>query len=172
MSLEQALEKWSQSSAGKSRLKSAVRTAPATSNIAKAQVKAAEFYSKEFRRILNEVMVNTLGYSYESYLQESAAKEPEENAVSIKMTFDPEKIHRDSLQPDRYDGAYDIVALLNHGYSADGAVYGYYKPADKVIRSLVAREGTFFIQRAVEQFNSLYGKSAKAYYNEKYDKRN
>ena len=72
--------------------------------------------------------------------------------VAVYMTDNP---HRDSLYPKKYDGVDNIVALMNCGYSANGEVFGIWK--DKRIVSLQMREGKWFMQKAADEFERLYG---------------
>lgn len=66
-------------------------------------------------------------------------------------------LHRDSLEPDRYDGVYDIVRLLNDGYSANGRVFGIWPGhGDKKRYSLMRRSGSHFIEQAIDDFMGNY----------------
>lgn len=65
-------------------------------------------------------------------------------------------LHRKSLNPDRYDGVENIVALLNSGYSARHQTYGYWESAGEKIASLANRNGTHFIEQAIRNFTENY----------------
>lgn len=74
--------------------------------------------------------------------------------IDINMLDNP---HRESLQPENYRGADNIVALFNVGYKAPGAVYGTWQSKGIDTWSLSHREGSFFLQAAVNEFNAKYG---------------
>jgi len=73
-------------------------------------------------------------------------------SIQIYMSDNP---HRDSLMPQKYGGVENIVAIFNSGYSADGRVYGMWH--GKKIASLEQRQGSFFMQKAVNAFEAKYG---------------
>ena len=88
-----------------------------------------------------------------------------DGSFSVTLQFSPESLHRDSLENDLgYDGVDNIVALFNCGYHARDYVYGYWsghKGADgddAWIRSRKDRDPLYFMQEAVAEFNSKYGK--------------
>ena len=96
----------------------------------------------------------------ESFDIESASEESDEfYYVGIAML---DSARRESLQPEKYEGVSNIVALLNTGYPKDGRkvgrVHGYWETADREIWSLPHREGLRFIQHAIDRFNSTYAK--------------
>lgn len=82
-------------------------------------------------------------------------------------------LHRESLNPESYDGVRNIVALLNNGYHASDYAYGFwdnhaytgewnvlrqgYGDNFAYIRSMKDRQGLHFIQQAVQDFNGNYG---------------
>ena len=143
-----------------------------------------DFYRDEFLWILRKKISQIPSYYGDGYLGESYDFADEGNIncegkfnessgyYEFHFNFDPDSIKRSSLYPKKHTvGAYDIVALINHGYDAKGIVHGYWAPADREVFSLQHREGAFFIQDAVEEFERLYGDVAKISYNEKYDRR-
>lgn len=73
-------------------------------------------------------------------------------SIQIYMSDNP---HRDSLMPQKYGGVENIVAIFNSGYSADGRVYGTWH--GKKTASLEQRQGSFFMQKAVNAFEAKYG---------------
>lgn len=94
------------------------------------------------------------------------------DGTSVIYVYFVDDLHRDSLQPEGYDGIRNIVALLNNGYHAKNYVYGYWEghsPAGEsrfdgrsidtsaYIRSRKDREGLQFIQQAINDFNGNYG---------------
>lgn len=83
--------------------------------------------------------------------------------VAISMGSNPS---RPSLYPEKYDGAYNIVALFNNGYDASGVVYGH--PNVEIdgqqsingffyTKSKQHRDGLGFMQSAVAEFNAKCG---------------
>ena len=62
---------------------------------------------------------------------------------------------RPSLQPSKYGGVSNIVALFNNGYSAGGQVFGEWH--GQRVGSRTMREGTHFVSQAVGMFNSTCG---------------
>lgn len=81
----------------------------------------------------------------------------ENGQYQIDVVFPTEIIRRESLYSDEYDGVDNIIALFNNGYKAKNPVYGYWKPADKRVRSTVSRSSLKFMQEAIDEFNSAYG---------------
>lgn len=75
-----------------------------------------------------------------------------EKGIAIYITDDPK---RPSLYREKYDGVDNIVAIFNNGYTADGFVYG--KWHGKKTRSLDKRQGSFFMQKAIDTFMEKYG---------------
>ena len=185
MSLQDKLEAWAKSSKGKAKIaearKSALKTGKAfgsrkgsggagTGGASRSDI---EFYKKEFLKILRE-KIQDAGYDFAApgNINVTGLFNDTTGYYELHFNFDQESIQRESLCPEKYpDGAYDIVALLNHGYDANGQVYGYWEPAGRVIGSLQSREGLFYIQAATETFEQLYGDTVRVSYNEKYDKR-
>lgn len=80
-------------------------------------------------------------------------------AIDISFVGD---LHRESLDPTRYDGINNIAALLNSGYSAGGIVYGiWHGHGDAVRHSLDKRGGAHFIENAVRNYMTGYSKKYK-----------
>lgn len=80
-------------------------------------------------------------------------------AMEISFTDD---LTRGSLEPARYGGARNIVAIFNNGYPADAGrseaisnVYGWWHGS--YIHALGARHGLHFMQTAIDDFNQTYG---------------
>ena len=63
--------------------------------------------------------------------------------------------YRPSLDPARYGGIDNIIALFNNGYKASDYVYGNWH--GNRIKSTISRPGLQFMQAAVSDFNSGYG---------------
>lgn len=76
---------------------------------------------------------------------------------SISVYFSG-NLHRKSLNKQKYpDGAYDIVGLLNSGYSSRHSVFGVWEGhGEEPIPSLVKRRGAHFIQEAADDFMGNY----------------
>lgn len=80
-------------------------------------------------------------------------------AMEISFTDD---LTRESLEPARYGGARNIIAIFNNGYPADAGrsvaisnVYGWWH--SEYIHALGSRPGLHFMQSAVDDFNQTYG---------------
>ena len=72
--------------------------------------------------------------------------------IQIYMTDDPK---RESLNPNKYGGVDNIVAIFNNGYTANNRIRGEWH--GKRTLSLDKRQGSFFMQKAVDSFNAKYG---------------
>lgn len=82
-------------------------------------------------------------------------------SYTIEISFDGD-ITSPSLYPEGYSGgAYDLPALLNHGYSAKNYVYG--KNGSAYPRSLKSRVGSRFIEKSAEEIESKH-KGVKVQY--------
>lgn len=77
------------------------------------------------------------------------------NQYCIDIYFSND-LHRKSLNPARYNGIENIVALLNSGYSAGHRTYGYWESAGEKIASLANRDGAHFIEQAIRNFTENY----------------
>lgn len=72
--------------------------------------------------------------------------------------FFGDDLHRDSLQPENYEGARNIIAILNNGYDEKHEIENVWGKWHGVrIHGLSQRTGLQFIQQAVMDFNSNYG---------------
>ena len=76
--------------------------------------------------------------------------------------------YRESLQPEKYDGVYDIVMLFNDGYNAAGVVYGRRSNSGGqtslfgdsnygYVKSRQSRPPLQFMQAAINEFNATCG---------------
>lgn len=98
----------------------------------------------------------------------------EHGVYSLKISFNEERLHRDSLYPngssDRFgsyaNGIEDIVLLFAHGYHADNYVYGTWHNARW--KSRKDREPNDFLYDAVDEFNAQNSGFAMATLDEKY----
>lgn len=79
--------------------------------------------------------------------------------IEINFTDD---LTRESLQPEKYGGVRNIIAIFNNGYPSDMSrseaishVAGYWHGKETV--ALEFRHGLYFLQTAVNDFNLNYG---------------
>lgn len=79
--------------------------------------------------------------------------------IEINFTDD---LTRESLQPEKYGGVRNIIAIFNNGYPSDRGrseaisyVTGWWH--GKETRALEFRQGLYFMQDAVNDFNLNYG---------------
>lgn len=84
-------------------------------------------------------------------------KEDGSGHITISLGGD---LSRPSLDPSRYYGIDNIVALFNSGYSARDYVFGEWH--GKETQSLLQRPGLHFMEAAVNDFNSGYGPAHNA----------
>lgn len=77
----------------------------------------------------------------------------QDGSASIEI-FMSDAPGRPSLYLKKHSGVENIVALFNAGYEADGRVYGTWH--DKKTVSLDKRQGSFFMQKAVDKFMAKY----------------
>ena len=85
--------------------------------------------------------------------------------IFVGIWLDPDSLFRPSLSP-RYEGIENIVLHFTHGWSAHGAVHGYWKSVGKDVWSRSKYAGDDFMQQAVDDFNELGLGTAEL--NEKY----
>ena len=81
--------------------------------------------------------------------------------IAINLTSDA---HRESLRPDIPKfarGSDNIVAAFNAGYEADGTVFGLWNSKGEEVWSLRTRKGLYFLQEAINEFNSKYAEKYK-----------
>ena len=168
MSLEDELTRWAKSAAGKAKLQEAQKSILKNGGPWRGKAKGPEFYAEEFIKILRQEIA-LAGFEYGEYLYWSdAGYNNATGKYEIHVNFKDDALHRESLYPKKYPGGVNnIVALMNAGYHADNYVYGT-MPDGRRGRSLKDRHGEFFIQAAVERFNSTYGLSAIAEYGDEY----
>lgn len=172
MTLEEALNKWAKSKEGQAALNHAKWEVLRTDYEERRKAeRTAEWYANAFKQILNEEL-SQYGWDFASWLHICNTELTKQGSLLLELDFDETKNQRDSLQPGLYpEGVYDLVALLNHGYDASGMVYGRWESKQIDTWSLPHREGLYFIQKAVEKFNTRYGAEGGAVceYNPKYD---
>lgn len=84
-----------------------------------------------------------------------------DDSYTIEINF-TDDFTRESLQPEKYGGVRNIIAIFNNGYPADRSrseaishVAGYWHGKETV--ALEFRPGLYFLQDAVNDFNMNYG---------------
>lgn len=84
-----------------------------------------------------------------------------DGSYSMEISFSGD-LSRPSLQPDKYGGVTNIIAIFNNGYprnrgksEAISHVVGWWH--GKETTALGYRPGLFFMQSAVNDFNEMYG---------------
>lgn len=84
-----------------------------------------------------------------------------DDSYTIEINF-TDDLTRESLQPEKYGGVRNIIAIFNNGYPADRSrseaishVAGYWHGKETV--ALEFRPGLYFLQDAVNDFNLNYG---------------
>lgn len=93
----------------------------------------------------------------------------DDGSTSMKVLFDKNAIHRDSLVPDVYDGVDDIIRLFEKGYTAHGSVKGVWAThGAEAVWSLKHRDPNDFMNAAVSEFNRKHWKEAKAELSDNY----
>jgi hypothetical protein len=97
---------------------------------------------------------------FDSLQRGRSVKQPDGSyAMEIRFTDD---LTRVSLQPEKYGGVRNIIAIFNNGYPSDKGrseaishVAGYWH--GKETAALEYRPGLYFLQDAVNDFNLNYG---------------
>ncbi len=94
-------------------------------------------------------------------LKRSRVKLQHDGSFSVEINF-TDDLTRESLQPEKYDGVRNIIAIFNNGYPSDRGrseaisyVTGYWHGKETV--ALAFRPGLYFLQDAVNDFNLNYG---------------
>lgn len=181
MSLSDALNKWAQSKEGQAKIKFAHNAAakagkPFGGKPAGCADHPPQFYEDEIKRLITQYASQN-NHDYGEYLGRVSMRW--DDGLSkwvIHLEFDPIRSRRDSWYPEgesdwgSYADGVDIVQLMNRGYEARNSVF--LKDGKKTVGvSRQSYEGEFFIQAAIQEFNTLYGKDAMADYNhEKFDR--
>ena len=183
MSLDEALKKWANSQEGKKRLREAQNSAakagkPFGGKPGGGAPEEVDFYARWAKQCLeNAIAMASAGaqspYTFADHL---VVGQPYWNDQKQKWIVELhfEDTERDSLDPINFPSTHpehieDIVALLNHGYEADGIVTGYWKTAGKRVQSLQSRNGLYFIQTGAKNFNDMFDGVAEMMWHPKYD---
>lgn len=160
-SIEAALQRWAKSPEGQKALNNKVIEMYRSGDFKAlgaggAAVHEPQFYAEEMIRFLNQEFA-AYGYDFGDYLYwYSNGWNDSLGGYEIVVNFKQEELDRPSLKPEWFpEGVYNIVALLNKGYHAANYVRGEWH--GQSVRSLKDRAGLWYIQTAVEKFNSLYG---------------
>lgn len=105
--------------------------------------------------------------SHFSSLKRGPVTEKADGSFEVEINF-MDDMSRESLQPYSYGGVRNIVAIFNNGYPHNGqspeaiaSVTGEWH--GKQTSALGSRPGLYFMQRAVNEFNSLYGEQYNIY---------
>ena len=162
MNLEQYVTKlvkdWAATSDGKRAIKQKfdVKYDPDFSN---ADVVA---YAEKMREILLRwIQTKVPSFTKEDIVIETP--EQTKRGICVKLSFVKNKLKRESLFVDEYDGVDDIVLLMTKGYHARDYVYGqWYRPnmtwygaGDFInVRSRKDRDPDNFMSEAVQEFNA------------------
>ncbi len=163
---------WSETPSGKARMKETMKSH--VRNNVKASGCGDKIVTKDdmitAAYALIDILRNTAsGYglapSVAAHLESLSATEPYElsdGSYEIGIYF-TDNLHRDSLQPEKYGGVDNIVALINNGYGHHDSiehVWGEWR--GNWIHGLSERQGLHFIQQAVDDFNGNYGSGYRA----------
>lgn len=127
-------------------------------------------YGKAMKKILqDEILPIKSSYSKKSFLDYIIISEEFVNGSGwvVNVSFDEEKMHRESLYPEKYHDGVQLDEIFNEGYSARAYAYGVNQYGD-AIYSKKQRDALYFVQRAVDNFNTKYKGKAIAEYNRKY----
>lgn len=83
--------------------------------------------------------------------------------IVVEINLNHSDFMSESLYPEKYPGKVSLIDIFNYGYKLNGEstrdyVYGYWDNGISSVptRSLRLRNGKFFIQAAIEEFNALY----------------
>lgn len=180
MSIEDALRKWAQSKQGQKALQAAAKNAYKSGNYGgrgsgTTEAREPAFYAEEMIRLLNMEFIADGQDFGEMLYWVPIGWDDSAGGYLLEIRLKQEDVSRPALYPEKYpDGAYNIVALLNRGYHAKDHVYGKWKHGQDqqgsgvYIRSLKDRAGAWYIQNAVENFNSMYGAVTKVNFDDIY----
>lgn len=120
-------------------------------------------YDAASKRAVPSSVLNHIGSLKYLGPYEVGNKSTDKVYYKIEFYFEDD-LSRPSLYKEKYDGIDNIVALINNGYSARDYVYGIWSGHENLgrIRSRIERDGSHFIQIAINDFNRLLGAFYKA----------
>lgn len=174
-SIMRKVEEWSKSDEGQKRMKSKIKDYQSGKNSKVNSTgkthgggvilteTAITDLAKDFLDILRKTAASCdLPASVMEHIESFECADPvinDDSSASIAI-YMKDDAYRPSLYPEKYPRGHEksmtnIVAAFNRGIHANGEVFGIWK--DKRIVSLQTREGKWFIQRAVEEFEALHG---------------
>ena len=184
--IDSFLSQWAKSKAGKERINKyiidvSIKGIPLADGTSLTGPKDLPKFASYFMAMLQRRMPASLSFEGGSRvgtansIHSGRVRQVGPTEFEIEISFDPDTLHRDSLENDLgYDGVENIVALLNNGYHAKNYVYGWWnghKPStgevsyrsgygsdDALIRSMKEREPLYFVQDAAAEFEQKYGK--------------
>ncbi len=162
MSIESELKKWASSPAGKKRiaeerakkLRAGQKFGQGSSSVS---VEQAKKMGDEMRDILYAHLPVGLKASISTGdIIVSAPKVQADGSMLVELSFRPEALERESLDPEKYpEGVDNIIRLFSHGYTAHGDVWGMWHGHEQW--NLRHRAADPFMQDAVDEFNALHG---------------
>lgn len=123
-----------------------------------AKTEAVRLANELIQEVIQSAEASGLAYSVMENVRSLRAGKPykvADGTWQVDLNFG-DNLHRDSLRPDMYEGARDIIELINNGYAARAPVYGYWASAGKNIKSLQTRAGSHFIGQALNSFNAAH----------------
>lgn len=153
---------WGNSGAGQARIASIIgdyiRTGTTSVTITGNVITKAEMMAaaEKMKNILSQC-ASGLPASVQAHVDSTSIGPIVENgpgSYSVTLNFGG-GMARPSLQPSKYGGVSNIVALFNNGYSAGGQVFGEWH--GQRVGSKTMRGGTHFVSQAVGMFNSSCG---------------
>lgn len=165
------VDDWKTSDKGKKRMKSTIDKYART-NVGKTQAGSpvltrkamADYGDKLIQAIQNTALSCDLPQSVAAHfssLKRGKTTILPDGSYVMEISF-TDDLTRESLEPARYGGARNIVAIFNNGYPADAGrsvaisnVYGWWH--SEYIHALGYRPGLHFMQTAVDDFNQTYG---------------
>ncbi len=166
-SIMSKIEAWSKTDAGKRRMKEVIdryqkegrkaTAAGSTMLTADTMYKAAGKLIETLRSTAIDMGLPDSVLEHFDSLEPSAPFKMPDGSTTMYIYFHDD-LHRDSLQPNKYAGADNIIAVLNNGYEKHeniAKVWGVWH--DMKIHGLTERTGLQFMQKAVSVFNGRYG---------------
>lgn len=114
-------------------------------------------YAEKMQEILQDVMLTDPNVDFSEIARHIIIGTPEPTAngdYAINVGFDRDYMHRDSLNPTKYDGINNIALLLSKGYNAGGVVDRSSDSNSKFAHSRISRPSNDYMKRAVDMFNA------------------
>lgn len=176
-SIQKKLEDWERSEKAQKKIQSTIdryirtnksRTDAGGHVITKAEIKNAA------TKLVTLIKSYARGYNLPASvmahfdsLTVTAATRSDDGSYTVEINF-TDDLSRESLQPDKYGGVDNIIAIFNNGYPADRSrsaaisyVHGWWHSRET--QALEYRPGLYFLQDAVNDFNENYGMALGMY---------